>query len=486
MQRILRDSVFFLILAPALLSAEGFSALSPKKMTIQRMMPPTVNLSKKRIKIEARVEKSVHGADTLPDLLKTKLVTLIQNDPRFIIEEVSPETILKFTVTNYYTEKWSVGSEKDKHDEYRGKVEVAYQAESAKTRAPLDSQNLVKSIGYDAPVAGKILGVSNPLTAKKQTGRASEIQVRDDLVDGIVFEMGKRVAPVEEPEEVLLPGGKLEPLSSMALSNRWASVQEQAEKMDKFPKPLDDTYRLYLIALAEEVQSYALTREASERDLGKRPDISKAEADAQFKHAQQFMDEARKLYQEIVDTNPKEKGFRPGDTRTEEAMTIYGTIVRYQEELKKAEPVPAPAVQRSASVPAVQAVPAPTKATPVAVVSPLDRVLDFCRKGVDAASTADYIKSKDFMDDAKASKYKFNFGTDTLALTDACKASAPTLQKLIRDRLAPAPARAPAVPSGASGAASKAAAPKSRETFPHPGRSHRRSDHVHAAHFRAG
>ena len=440
MQRIVRNSVFFLILAPALVSAEGFSALSPKKMTIQRMMPPTVNLSKKRIKIDARVEASVHGADTLPALLKTKLVTLIQNDPRFIVEEVSPETILKFTVTNYYTEKWAVGTGQQKTDEYRGKIEVAYQAESAKSKATLDSQNLVKSIGYDAPVQASILGVSNPLTAKKQTGRASENQVRDDLVDGIVFEMGKRVAPVEEPEEVLLPGGKLEPLSSMALSNRWASVQEQAEKMDKFAKPVDDTYRLYLIALAEEAQSYALTREASERDLGKRPDISKAEADAQFKHAQQFMDESRKLYQEIVDTNPKEKGFRPGDTRTEEAMTIYGTIVRYQEELKKAEPGSTSRGERAASGPA-----APAPATPAAVISPLDRVLDFCRKGVDAGSISEYIKSQDFMDDAKASKYKFNFGTDTLALTDACKAGAPTLQKLIRERLTPPAARAPAV-----------------------------------------
>jgi hypothetical protein len=452
---ILKRCVVLLILAPALVSAEGFSTLSPKKMTIQRMMPPTVNLSKKRIKIDARVEASVHGADTWPALLKTKLVTMIQNDPRFIVDEASPETILKFTITNYYTEKWAVGTGQQKADEYRGKVEVAYQAVSAKSRATLDSQNLVKSIGYDAPAQTTVLGVSNPLAAKKQPGRGSENQVRDDLVDGIVFEMGKRVAPVEEPEEVLLPGGKLEPLSSMALSKRWASVQEQAEKMDKFVKPLDDTYRLYLIALAEEAQSYALTREASERDLGKRPDISKAEADAQFKRAQQFMDESRKLYQEIVDTNPKEKAFRPGDTRTEEAMTIYGTIVRYQEELRKAEPG-----SRSTGAKAADGSGAPGSATPVTVISPLDRVLDFCRKGVDAGSVSEYIRSQDFMDDARASKYKFNFGTDTLALTDACQAAAPTLQKLIRERLTPPAARAPAVQAGAPGATSKAAAPK--------------------------
>ncbi len=454
-------------------------------MTIQRMMPPTVNLSKKRIKIDARVEASVHGADTLPALLKTKLVTLIQKDPRFIVDEAAPETILKFTVTNYYTEKWSVGTGAQKEDEYRGKVEVAYQAVSAKSGATLDSQNLVKSIGYDAPAQTTVLGVANPLTAKKQTGRASENQVRDDLVDGIVFEMGKRVAPVEEPEEVQLPSGKLEPLTAMAMNNRWASVQEQAEKMDKFVKPMDDTYRVYLIALAEEAQAYALAREANERDQGKRPDISKAEADAQFKRAQQFMDESRKHYQEIVEANPKEKAFRPGDTRTEEAMTIYGTIVRYQEELRKADSAPASG-ERSADGSS-----APGPATHV--VSPLDRVLDFCRKGVDASSISEYIRSQDFLEDAKASKYKFDFGTDTLALTDACKAGAPALQKLIRERLNPTAAPAPALrrllrlqPAAGRQLRRRLLSRRSRETLTHISREHRRADDIRAADFRAG
>ena len=51
-------------------------------------------------------------------------------------------------------------------------------------------------------------------------------------------------------------------------------MEEQASKMDKFVKPDEDTYRLYLIALAKEGQAYDLTREANERDLGKRTDIS--------------------------------------------------------------------------------------------------------------------------------------------------------------------------------------------------------------------
>jgi hypothetical protein len=335
MHRIVKYAIGGLILIPTLAFSQNFPLVAKKVVTIKRMLPPTVNLNKKRIKIESRVEASVHIDDGLPALLKTKLVTMIQKDPRFIVEEVQPETILRFAVTNFYTEKWTGGSGQAQIEEYRGKLEVAYQAVEVRTGATLDSENLLNSIGYDPPKGPSILGNSNPFAARKSVGRASENLVRDDLIDGIVFQMGKRVAPVEEPEEVLLPGGKLEPLSSLAMNHRWGTLEEQAEKMDKFPKPLDDTYRVYLLALAKEAEAYDLAREANERELGKRPDISKDEADAQFRRAQKYMDEARKLYQEIVEANPKERNFRPGDARTEEAVVIYATIVRYQEELKK-------------------------------------------------------------------------------------------------------------------------------------------------------
>ena len=98
------------------------------------------------------------------------------------------------------------------------------------------------------------------------------------MVDGIVDLMARRIAPVYQPFDAPLPGGQSELLSSLARSGRWGALEEQGEKMDKLPKPNDDAYRLYLVALAKEAQAYDLTREANDRDLGKRTDISETQA----------------------------------------------------------------------------------------------------------------------------------------------------------------------------------------------------------------
>jgi hypothetical protein len=227
-------------------------------------------------------------------------------------------------------------------------------------------------------------------------------------------------------------------------------VQEDAEKMDRFPKPEDDTYRKYLIALAKEAQAYELASEANDRELGKRPDISKEDAEAEFNRAQQFMDEARKLYRDIVESNPKEKYFREGDARTEEALAIYSKIARFQDEYRKSLAA-APAAQPGAGGAPLPA--ATAKAAVAVIASPLDQVLNFCRQGVDVASIGEYIQSKEFLDDARATNYKFNFATDTLSLKEACKDGAPTLQRQIRARLNPA--AAPAKPATAPASAKK-------------------------------
>ena len=80
-------------------------------------------------------------ATNCASLLKTKLVTLIQKDPRFILNETSPETILKFTITNYYIEKVTQGTGTNRTVSNRGKIEVAYQAIDVATGSALDSEN---------------------------------------------------------------------------------------------------------------------------------------------------------------------------------------------------------------------------------------------------------------------------------------------------------------------------------------------------------
>jgi tetratricopeptide (TPR) repeat protein len=465
MQCLLKISMLAAFAAPTLY-AQGWGLVSKKVVTIGRILPASVNLNKKRIAVESSVEAGVQeaGAKNLPALLKTKLVTMIQHDPRLIIEEVHPGTALRFKVTNYYTEKWTVGDAQNHHEEWRGKLEVAYQAVELSNGVVLDSENLQVAIGYEPtnlssrPSSFPDINIFKNPGSSNGGGKPSENVCKDALIDGIVRAMGKRVAPVEEPFEAILPTKKLEPLSALAVSHRWGTLEQQADKFEKFPKPDDDTYRVYLIALAKEAQAYDLAREANEREMGKRPEIPEAEARAQFKQAQKFMDEARELYKQIVEANPKERNFRPGDTRTEEAIKIYAEIERNWGQRQAAPSTSTSGGTQTVAQTGGRAAgePAPdNNASQAKVMSPLDRVLEFCRVGVDQAGITDYINSPDFLADAKATNYKFNFGTDMLALKNSCMANASAYQKLMRSRLdggppvpvpaaAPAPAPAPA------------------------------------------
>jgi len=438
------------LVAPVL-HAQGFGlmGMGKKSVTINRLLPPTVNLNGKKIKIDATADSLGKGGDTLRDLLKTKLVTLVQKDPRFVLNEINPQTVLKFSVTNYYVEQWTINAKTNNaRQAYRGKIEVAYQAIDVATNTALDSENLVQTAGYD-PVANNGLSEIFKSNAKKAAAEGSENETRDQLVDGIVASMAKRIAPTDEPFDAPLPGKKLEPLSSRALRRRWGALEEQADKMEKLPKADDDSYRSYLVALAKEAEAYDLTREANERDLGKRTDISPKEAQEEFERAQKDLDEAGAIYKDIITANAKEKEFRPGDTRTEQAIAIYAKIARYKEENAKAQAELAARAAAATTSAGSRAVPratavatsATTAGVPGAVITPLDQVLDFCTRGIDPDSIKDYIRSSDFLADAKRTGYHFSFGRDPIRLNETCKANAAVFQRMIRERLGSGTAR---------------------------------------------
>jgi hypothetical protein len=415
------------LLLPVCSYSQGFGLLGKKAVTINRLLPPTVNLKGKRIRVVATAAALQNASPQVEALLRTKLVTLIQKDPRFILSDTNPQTVLKFTVTNVYVDAKSTSIGNTQTHSYHGKIEVAYQALDVQTNQALDSENLVQEVGYD-PKAG-LLDFS--LDKKKIAAESSENEARDQMVDGIVSQMGRRIAPLDQPFDAPLPTKKLEAISALAVARRWGAVEEQAEKLDKFPKPDDDSYRLYLVALAKEAQAYDLTREANDFDLGKRSDITPKQADDDFNQAQKYLDDAAEIYKTILSANPKEKEFRAGDTRTEEAVAIYAKIVRYKEENAKA------LASKSVSVGHSNA------GLPGAKQGPLDQVLNFCSKGIAVESIKDYILSPAFLADARATSYKFSFARDSVRLNNICKQNAPVLQKLIRDQLVSGAPRPP-------------------------------------------
>jgi hypothetical protein len=391
-------------------------------------------LKGKRIRVGATADAIQKDGEMLRSLLKTKLVTLIQKDPRFILNETSPETILRFSITNFHVDKWTSTVGQNQVTSFGGKIEVAYQAVDASSNIALDSENLLTTAGYDPNQSSSgVMPFSLHMDRKKTAAESSEDETRDQLINGIVDEMGRRIAPLDQPFDAPLPGGKLlEPISALALTGRWGTMEEAADKADKLPKGTDDTYRIYLIALAKEAQAYGLTSEANERDLGKRSDITPAQAEAEFKRAQQYLDESGALYKQIVTANPKEKEFRSGDARTEEALAIYAKIERFKVENAKA-------MAAAEAARAVAAKAGEKGGNAGSGQTPLEQVLEFCNQSLALESIKEYIESPDFIADAKATGYKFNFAKDSLRLNQTCKQNAAALQKAIRARLPVAP-----------------------------------------------
>ena len=421
-------AVLSITLLPTNVVAEGWPFFAQKTATIRRLLPASEDLKHKRINVEASMEPSVteKGAKTAPGLLRTKLITMVQQDPRMIVDEVHPETLLKLRLTNFFTELWTGTNDKGAPTkEWRGKMEVSYQAVDLGTNIVVDSDNIAVQVGYP--------DMETRSAIRHAAGLGSENLLVDRLVDSIYQSVGQRVSPQVRLEPVPLPSGKrLDPVAAFAQTGDWGRVEAEARKMEPFVKAQEDSMRKYLIGLAVESKAYALVIEANEREMGRKPEIPEKEARAQFAAAKKLMDESRTIYKEIFDANPSDKNLRPGLTRADQALAVFAAIERSwakQDAAKANED----AIARK-------------KAEDAARKSPLDKVLDFCRAGVDANSIGEYISSPDYLDDVKTSNYKFNFATDMVALNNTCKTSAAKLQTLMRQRLNPGAAAATPAP----------------------------------------
>jgi hypothetical protein len=339
------------LLLPASLFSQGFDHMlgvrKAKDATLKRLLPAQVNLNQKRISVEAQLMSSSKAPADLKDILKTKLVTSIQKDNRYVVDEKNPETVLHFTVTNYYVEarKTQAAQNQPVCTFFTGKIEVSYQAIDFASKTPFDSENLTHTITADDPKKpGGITSVLHRGPGGCGThAKATENEARDELVDAIVQQMSQRAAPFEETITVPVPGGKLEPLSALAMSGRWSTLLEDAEKMEKLPKQEDDAYRSYLIGLANEALAYQDAREASELEKNRRGDTTSDRAkqaitqeDKDFEEAQNYLDKATKAYKDAIQAKSGEKEFRTPDGRMEEAVKLYATIARHKVEYQEA------------------------------------------------------------------------------------------------------------------------------------------------------
>ena len=413
------------------------SIKKPKETSLKRLLPAAVNLNQKKIRVDATNAASTRHDPELLAILKTKLTTTIQKDGRFLVDERNPETLLKFTVTNYYVESRQFAGSKGGPPctVWTGKIEASYQAIEVRTSAPLDSENLKHTISSEPPKAN----ILRPPWVKPGVcgsgGKATENEARDELIDAIVAQMAQRAGPTEQMVTVPLPGGKLEPLSSLAIAQRWGTLLEDAEKMEKLPKPEDDAYRVYLIALANEALAYQEAHESAEREKSRMADVtsdrarlSMNEEEASFVRAQAYLDKATKLYKDAMQLKVGEKEFREPDARMEEAVGLYATIARHKLEYQQAllkktgKPAAAPAVVATGNAPRAAA-------SGEAKTSPLDRVMQLCKS-----------KMADIVSIMKDHPEEFTFARnptldEDLAIRNQC-AEGPAILKVIRESVA--------------------------------------------------
>jgi hypothetical protein len=334
---VLASSILALSLLPSLnLHAQGFKSTfgTELKTTLKRKLAAYVNINKKRIKISAITQGSV--PNELAEILKEKFQTELQKDTNFVIDPNSPETILTFAANSFYGDFVS-GSRDDgtgksvSYTRVSGNIQVSYTATEARTNAPIDSENLEADLRgvFPPPDAGgggmlnRLLSVkgsdgqeagANDLTLNNLMGSAKEPPTRNELIKmltgEIIKKMAQRAVPVEEQFAVLLPKGKLEPISKLAMTGgAWGKVLNETERFTPFPKAEDEAYRVYLLGLANEALAYEQANKEDTRN---------------------YLFEARKHYSEAKNKKPKEAKFLEPYTRVDKALIQYDRIIKLE------------------------------------------------------------------------------------------------------------------------------------------------------------
>src|SRR5262245_21797079 len=109
-------------------------------VSLQRDLPPVVNLENTRIKLE------VTAAGTPPQYtqtLQTKLTTSIQGDKRFIVDPQSPNTLVNLTVLKAAVSRGNstttVAGKQVQITRVTGNIQTVFQVIDVVTKKPMDS-----------------------------------------------------------------------------------------------------------------------------------------------------------------------------------------------------------------------------------------------------------------------------------------------------------------------------------------------------------
>jgi hypothetical protein len=295
---------------------------------------------------------------------------LSNKDDRLKRDNSRLETLISCVVTQFISdEKWesrkrTVRQDKQYHEiTERFKVmswsmNVSYQAKDMRSGSIIDSANLSEKSQSEY-----LDGNNAPFLH----------QIEEQMLQGIIGKITKRLTPTVEQVEVLLAKDKLENASKRGQAGLWSQMLEMLETMPQLSNPQDDAYRIYNIGVAYEAMAYG-----SEDLVGTTQNLEKAAVH----------------YKKAIEMRPEEKYFREPQSRIQTAIKQYKelesnpAVVSKEANKAQAEQVPSRSVLVTPSPSELRqdASPAPNK--------PLTNqdLIDLAKAGLDEEGLVTTIK----------------------------------------------------------------------------------------------
>jgi hypothetical protein len=269
---------------------------------------------------------------SLQGVIETRFVTELQKESGFILEPDKPETIIRFTITNFFmrTDSSRKGSGNNSYTEYvtTGALDVSFQALDADSGVAWYSENLSTPYRHvscsdggssftqgrlPGALGGILGGCSIPKDNSPAVNNENELMIL--LVNNVVKQMAKSVTQTTAEIPTPLPGGKLKDLSDLAKRGEFGTMAERLQTLPAFPKPEDDAFRFYMLGVAKEAQAYAAGDPDSTHQL-----LTKAVLD----------------YEKAVAMRSDDQRMRDAELRVRQAIRQRDAIVKQQEDFARA------------------------------------------------------------------------------------------------------------------------------------------------------
>jgi hypothetical protein len=239
--------------------SRGGSNNNNSAVSLQRDLPPVVNLENTRIKLE------VNSAGTpaqFTQTLQTKLTTSIQGDKRFVVDPQSPNTLVNLTVLKAAVSRsnstTTVAGKQVQITRVTGNIQTVFQVIDVVTRKPMDSTP-VESVfdrSYVIPQTPKLGGLGGLVGNAVTPVIPTDAQVMDQLTTDITQRVTRRMAATKETIPLSLPDGDLKSQQDKVKNKQWVALYDELDVMKQPNSPEGQAQRQFWMGVAKEAQAY--------------------------------------------------------------------------------------------------------------------------------------------------------------------------------------------------------------------------------------